>query len=56
MAGRPRDLSKFRLETRLALAGRDTARSEGALNPAVHRATTLIIDDVAVGSAPIGCN
>lgn len=45
MARSPRDLAKFRLETRLALAGRDTARSEGAVNPAVHRATTLIIDD-----------
>ncbi len=41
----PRDLSRFRLETKLALAGRDTARSEGALNPAVHHATTLIIPD-----------
>lgn len=45
MAKPPRDLSKFRLETRLALAGRDTARSEGAVNPAVHHATTLIVDD-----------
>ena len=40
-----RNLSRYRLETRLALAGRDTRRSEGALNPAVHHATTLIIPD-----------
>lgn len=39
------DLSKLRLDTRLALAGRDPNRFEGAVNPAVHRATTLIIDD-----------
>lgn len=47
MARPPLDLSKLRWETRLAHAGRDRARSEGAVNPAVHRATTLIIDDVA---------
>ncbi len=46
MAGEPLDLSKLRLETRLAHAGRDRARSEGAVNPPVHRATTLLIDDV----------
>lgn len=40
-----RDLSKYRLETRLALAGRDPARFDGAVNPAVHRATTLVIPD-----------
>ncbi|MBC7767701.1 MAG: cystathionine beta-lyase [Phycisphaerales bacterium] len=45
MSQRPRDLSKLRLETRLVLAGRDSARSEGAVNPAVHRATTLLIAD-----------
>lgn len=45
MAKPPRDLSKFKLETRLALAGRDSARSEGGVNPPIHRATTLIIDD-----------
>jgi cystathionine beta-lyase len=45
MARAPRDLSKFKLETRLALAGRDPARSEGAVNPPVHHATTLLIAD-----------
>jgi cysteine-S-conjugate beta-lyase len=44
MADTP-DLSKLNLETRLALAGRDPARSEGTVNPPVHRATTLIIPD-----------
>ena len=39
------DLSKLRLETRLALAGRDPSRSEGGVNPPVQRATTLLIDD-----------
>ena len=39
------DLSKFRLETRLALAGRDAARFDGAINPPLHRATTLVIAD-----------
>lgn len=39
------DLAKLRLETRLAMAGRDPTRFEGALNPAVHRATTLLFDD-----------
>lgn len=46
MAREPLDLSKLRLETRLAHAGRDRTRSEGAVNPPVHRATTLLIDDV----------
>jgi cysteine-S-conjugate beta-lyase len=45
MARKPLDHSKLRLETRLAHAGRDRARSEGAVNPPVHRATTLLIDD-----------
>lgn len=45
MASQPRDLSKLRLETRLILAGRNPARFEGALNPPVQRATTLLIDD-----------
>jgi cystathionine beta-lyase len=39
------DLSTLRLETKLALAGRDPARFDGAVNPAIHRATTLIIPD-----------
>jgi cystathionine beta-lyase len=46
MARTPPDLNKLRLETRLAHAGRDRTRSEGAVNPPVHRATTLLIDDV----------
>lgn len=40
------DLSRFRLETRLALAGRDPARFEGAVNPALHRASTVVIEDI----------
>ncbi len=47
MAGKDLDLSKLRVETRLALAGRDTTRHDGAVNPAIHRATTLVIDDTA---------
>lgn len=45
MSGKKPDLSQFRLDTRLAMAGRDPGRFEGAVNPAVHRATTLLIDD-----------
>ncbi len=45
MAKRDLDLSKLRSETRLALAGRDPARFDGAVNPAVHHASTLIIPD-----------
>lgn len=41
-----RDLSKYRLETRLALAGRDPARFDGAVNPPIQRATTLILPEV----------
>jgi cystathionine beta-lyase len=40
------DLSKFHYETRLVLAGRDPARFEGAINPAIHRASTIVISDV----------
>lgn len=47
MAKRPLDPSKLRLDTRIALAGRDPARHERAVNPAVHHATTVVIDDVA---------
>ncbi|NWG54582.1 MAG: cystathionine beta-lyase [Hydrogenophilaceae bacterium] len=35
-----------RIETRVAQAGRDHARSDGAVNPPVHHASTLIIDHV----------
>jgi cysteine-S-conjugate beta-lyase len=41
----PIDLSSLSLETRLALAGRNSRRGEGAVNPAVHHATTLVFDD-----------
>lgn len=40
------DTAKHRLETRLALAGRDPTRSDGAVNPAVHHASTLVIGKV----------
>ena len=36
----------FRLETQLAHAGRARGRTEGAVNPPVQRATTLLIDAV----------
>ena len=45
MSGKDLDLSKLRVETRLALAGRDTTRHDGAVNPPIHRATTLVIED-----------
>jgi len=45
MAKGERDLSGFKLETKLALAGRDPAASDGAVNPPVHRATTLLIEE-----------
>ncbi|MES1198626.1 MAG: cystathionine beta-lyase [Pseudomonadota bacterium] len=47
MTKRPLDFAKLRPETRLALAGRDPARHERAVNPAVHHATTVVIDEVA---------
>lgn len=43
MASDPRE---YRLETRLAHAGRARGRTEGAINPPVQRATTLLIDAV----------
>ena len=45
-AGKP-DPAKYRLETRLTLAGRDPARFDGAVNPPIHRATTLLLADAA---------
>ncbi len=45
MSGKKLDLTQFKLETRLAMAGRDPKRFEGGVNPAIHRATTLLIDD-----------
>jgi cystathionine beta-lyase len=45
MSGARPDLSKLRLETRLAMAGRDAARYDGAVNPPIHRATTIVLDD-----------
>lgn len=44
MAAGP-DRSRLRLETRLVLAGRDPTRFEGAVNPPIHRASTVIIED-----------
>ena len=41
------DLGQLHFETVLAHAGRDPARSERAVNPPIHRATTLLADDVA---------
>jgi cysteine-S-conjugate beta-lyase len=45
MSAKPLDFSKYKLETRLALAGRDPARFEGAVNPPIQRASTLVIPD-----------
>ncbi|MEQ1618496.1 MAG: cystathionine beta-lyase [Terricaulis sp.] len=45
MAKRGPSNSQFRLETRLALAGRDLSRNEGAVNPPLQRATTLLQSD-----------
>lgn len=42
-----RDRSKYRLETRLALAGRDPVRFGGAVNPPIHRTTTIVLPEVA---------
>lgn len=47
MSKPPLDLKNLHLETRLALAGRDPARAEGAVNPPIQRATTLVFDDPA---------
>ena len=41
------DKKPYRLGTRLARAGRDPKRSDGAVNPPIHRASTLILDDTA---------
>jgi len=45
MGGVKLDLSKLKLESRLAMAGRDPKRYDGAVNPPIHRATTVVIDD-----------
>jgi cystathionine beta-lyase len=45
MSTPPPDPDKLHWETRLALAGRDPARFDGAVNTPVHRASTLIIPD-----------
>ncbi len=45
MAKRPLDPRQLSWETRLSLAGRAPARFDGAVNPPVHRASTLIISD-----------
>ncbi|MFZ2031887.1 MAG: cystathionine beta-lyase [Vitreimonas sp.] len=39
------DLSKLRVETRLAHAGRNPAGNGVAVNPPLHRATTLLFED-----------
>lgn len=46
-ADRPPGARNWRLATRLNLAGRDPARHDGAVNTPVHRATTLVLDEVA---------
>jgi cystathionine beta-lyase len=45
MASDKIDLSKLRLETQLVLTGRDPGRFEGAVNPPIHRASTVLIED-----------
>lgn len=39
------DLDRLHPETKLAHAGREVDRYDGAVNPPVHRATTLVIDE-----------
>jgi cystathionine beta-lyase len=46
MARKGLDLGGLRPETRATAAGRDPARFDGAVNPAIHRASTLIIASV----------
>jgi len=43
MAGAGDDDKNLRPETRLSRAGRDPARFDGAVNPAVHHASTVVI-------------
>lgn len=43
MAGGGDDEDKLRPETRVSRAGRDPARFDGAVNPAVHHASTIVI-------------
>ncbi len=45
MAKKTSDPASLKLETRLAVAGRNPERFDGAVNPPVHRATTLVIPD-----------
>ncbi len=45
MSKKTTDLKSLRLETRLALAGRDPERFDGAVSPPVHRTTTIVIPD-----------
>ncbi len=47
MTKKKAEFSKYRLETQLALAGRDPARFDGAVNPPIHRVTTLVIAEMA---------
>jgi cysteine-S-conjugate beta-lyase len=44
----------WRPETRLLAAGRDPARQDGAVNPPVHHASTIILDTAAALYAPGG--
>ena len=45
MAKKDIDLSQLHLDTRLALAGRDPGAAEGAVNPPVQHASTILIED-----------
>jgi cystathionine beta-lyase len=45
MAKKP-SMDHLHPETRLTLAGRDPSRQDGAINPPVHHASTLVLDDV----------
>src|SRR5690349_24585219 len=40
-----RDLSKLKVETRLAHAGRNASGKGAPVNPPLHRATTLLFED-----------
>ncbi|MES1202625.1 MAG: cystathionine beta-lyase [Pseudomonadota bacterium] len=43
--GKKPSLEDLHLETRLALAGRDPSKQDGAINPPVHHASTLVLEN-----------
>lgn len=43
--GKKPSLEHLHVETRLTLAGRDPSKQDGAINPPVHHASTLVLDN-----------